>query len=848
MHFCLVGGGPKVSLAVFSELAHSPHCADTYIPRFLSRPGRTPAPTSPHRCIPASGRSLGTLFHPYTPAVRKAFFTRRFRHCPPAFSFGGFNLSRNVASGVTAFTGDHEPKRLFATLPCTTSQTKMATNGTAGEANGATLDLSEQLRGLRVQVTQKGEHVRLLKQANASAEEIAAAVDALGQLRAQVGVLEKQLESSRPLYYQLRTQCENLLKRRFFIAPAYEIYGGVGGLYDFGPPGCALKAAVEQLWRQHFVLAEDMLEVSGPCLTPHIVLKTSGHVDRFTDLMVKDTVTNDCLRADKYLEEKIDERLNAREGVSPGEAERLSLLRRQADALSVEEMKKALEDLHVKSPAGNPLSDPFPFNLMFGLKIGPKDESSATSEDGQGSSSNSNKKSTQNKAGSHARTAEGKGYLRPETAQGIFVNFRRLLEYNGGRMPFAAAQLGLGFRNEIAPRNGLLRVREFQMGEIEHFVHPDRKEHPKFDQVRGLRLPLFSREKQLTDGKVIRDLTLGEAVAKKIVDNETLGYFLARTYLFLLKCGIAESGLRFRQHLTSEMAHYAKDCWDAEIECSYGWIEVAGHADRAAFDLSNHSKVSKVDLVAFQKYDVPRVIEYVKYTPNKGLCGKTFKDRQQVLHDAIEEKSDDERLAIEEVLAKEGEYTLTLCNGESFKVTRDMMKFEKTSKKVSEESFTPAVIEPSFGIGRIIHCILEHAFRSRGIVDQEERCYMAFPAVIAPTKCVILPISSNASFNDLLNRARAKCVTMGVSTKIDASTASIGKRYARNDEIGTPFAITVDFDSLKDDSVTVRERDSMEQIRTSLTDAVELVAAMSQGSRTWADVKKNHTLVVVKEN
>lgn len=572
----------------------------------------------------------------------------------------------------------------------------------------------------------------------------------------------------------------------------------------------------------------------------------SGHVDRFTDLMVKDTVTNDCLRADKYLEEKIDERLNAKEGISAEEAERLSLLRRQADALSVEEMKKALQDLDVRSPAGNPLSDPFPFNLMFGLKIGPKDESSATSEDVHGSSNN--KKLTQNKSASHARSAEGKGYLRPETAQGIFVNFRRLLEFNGGRMPFAAAQLGLGFRNEIAPRNGLLRVREFQMAEIEHFVHPERKEHPKFDQVKELKLPLFSRDKQLTDGKVIRDLTLGEAVAKKIIDNETLGYFLARTYLFLLKCGIAESGLRFRQHLSSEMAHYARDCWDAEIECSYGWVEVAGHADRAAFDLSSHSKVSKVDLVAFQKYDAPRVIEYVKYTPNKGLCGKTFKDRQQSLHDAIEEKTDDERLAIEEALAKEGEYTLTLCTGESFKVTREMMKFEKTSKKVSEESFVPAVIEPSFGIGRIIHCILEHAFRSRGIVDQEERCYMAFPAAIAPTKCVILPISSNASFNDLLNRARESCVTMGVSAKIDASTASIGRRYARNDEIGTPFAITVDFESLKDDSVTVRERDSMEQIRTRLTEAVDLVASMSQGNRSWEDVKKNHPLVAVKES
>nr|CEL67199.1 TPA: TRNA synthetase Gly, related [Neospora caninum Liverpool] len=727
--------------------------------------------------------------------------------------------------------------RPFSTFCC---GKKMATTNSMPPTDEAATDkLAEQLRELRVKVTQNAEKVRLLKQANASAEEIAAGVDTLVRLRAQVSELEKQLESTRPLYYQLRSQCENLLKRRFFVVPSYEIYGGVGGLYDFGPPGCALKSAVEQLWRQHFVLAEDMLEVSGPCLTPHIVLKTSGHVDRFTDLMVKDTVTQDCLRADKYLEEKIDERLNAKEGISPEEASRLALLRRQADALSVQEMKAALEEVQAKSPAGNPLSDPFPFNLMFGLKIGPKDESGASEVPHDARSQ---------KGAASSRSAEGRGYLRPETAQGIFVNFRRLLEFNGGRMPFAAAQLGLGFRNEIAPRNGLLRVREFQMGEIEHFVHPDHKDHPKFHMVKDLKLPLFSRENQLTDGKVLRDVTVGEAVAKKIIDNETLGYFLARTYLFLTRCGIADSGLRFRQHLTSEMAHYAKDCWDAEVECSYGWVEVAGHADRSAFDLTSHSKVSKVDLIASRKFDSPQVVEFVKYTPNKGLCGKTFKDRQQALHEAIEEKSDADRLAIEAALASEGKYSLALCSGEVFEISREMMKFEKATKKVSEESFVPAVIEPSFGIGRILHCIMEHAFRSRGIVDQEERCYMAFPAIIAPTKCIILPISSNPSFADLLQRARDGCVARGISAKVDASTASIGKRYARNDEVGTPFAITVDFDSLKDDSVTVRERDSMEQIRVPLADAVDLVARMSQGALDWATVKKTHPLVVVKEN
>lgn len=149
-------------------------------------------------------------------------------------------------------------------------------------------------------------------------------------------------------------------------------------------------------------------------------------------------------------------------------------------------------------------------------------------------------------------------------------------------MPFAAAQLGLGFRNEIAPRNGLLRVREFQMAEIEHFCHPEKKdEFPKFELVKNEKLPLFSRERQLGDGIVERDMTLQEAVDGKVIANRTLAYFLARTFAFLTKVGISKDHIRFRQHLKTEMAHYAADCWDAEVETSYGWIEVAGHADRA---------------------------------------------------------------------------------------------------------------------------------------------------------------------------------------------------------------------------------------------------------------------------
>lgn len=357
------------------------------------------------------------------------------------------------------------------------------------------VDIQTQLEDWRARVAFQGEKVRMLKKAGAAQEEVSSAIESLMGLKNQLQRIECQLEESRPLYCRCRTQLENLAKRRSFFFPSFEIYGGTAGLFDWGPPGCAIKAEVESLWRRHFVLYEDMLEVSGTCLTPHNVLKTSGHVDRFCDLMTSDAKTGDCYRADKILEDFIDARLADPKGVSEAEAHRLELIRRQADAFTSSELFELFQKLGITSPLGNELSEPFPFNLMFKTRIGPKEDTT-------------NEVST--------------GYLRPETAQGIFVNFRRLLEYNSGKMPFAAAQLGLGFRNEIAPRNGLLRVREFQMAEIEHFVDPTFKNHPRFNDVAAMKIPLFPREKQLSDGAVIRNLTLQEAVGFRMIDNETL--------------------------------------------------------------------------------------------------------------------------------------------------------------------------------------------------------------------------------------------------------------------------------------------------------------------------------------
>ena len=349
---------------------------------------------------------------------------------------------------------------------------------------------------------------------------------------------------------------EDVVVRRMFVVPSFEIHGCVGGLYDLGPPGCALKEAVLALWRSHFILEDALLQIECTTLTPHAVLKTSGHVDKFEDLMVRDAVTGECHRADKLLEDWVEATLGGAAGAALPAARReeLRLLGATAGSLKREALGAALEREGIKAPGtGNALTPPYEFNLMFQTTIGP--------------------------------SGAAVGFLRPETAQGMFVNFRRLYDFANGRMPMGVAQIGSAYRNEIAPRGGLLRVREFTMAEIEFFVNPDAKQHARFDAVAADVLTLFPAERQTGDGKTVA-MTLRDAVAAGTINNETLGYYMARTAAFLLRVGIKPAGLRFRQHLRTEMAHYACDCWDAEILMSTGWIECVGIADRSAYDLT----------------------------------------------------------------------------------------------------------------------------------------------------------------------------------------------------------------------------------------------------------------------
>ena len=678
-----------------------------------------------------------------------------------------------------------------------------------------------------------------------------------------------KLGSKRRLFSCLRSKSDKLLldnvvTRRSFLIPSFELHGGVSGLFDFGPPGFALKENILSLWKSHFVVEDGLLQIESAALTPHVVLKASGHVDKFEDVMVKDVKTGECYRADKLLEEHLQTMMlssptskesEGRKGRADGAGEgenknkqkegdnisraELASLSAKVSSLSLVEIAHVISRLQIKSPNNNDLSPPFPFNLMFATSIGP--------------------------------TGTQRAFLRPETAQGMFVNFKRLYEFNGGRLPMGVAQIGLAFRNEIAPRGGLLRVREFTLAEIEYFVHPEKKKHHnKFDTIKNVSLPLLTartQQQQVTDDSITplsSSLPLSQTIPVQTplhvavhknneIGNETLAYFMARTYMFLLAVGISPECIRFREHMPNEMAHYAASCWDAEILTSQGWVECVGLADRSAFDLESHSSATGVDLVAREKLAEPIEEPFIAVKANRREIGRTHRGDQAFVVSALDSIAENKPLVedLERKLVEKGSADVALSDGRTVSVTRAMVSFEKGLRKISEKKFAPHVIEPSFGIGRIMAALLEHSFYVRreelsdvkgkdaGLINSLSstslsteasasttqdlsRCVLRFSPRIAPYKAVLLPLDGRVDSVMVRSLSRS-LASAGLSAYVDDSSNSIGKRYARADELGVPFAITVDFESAKDAHVTIRERDSTLQTRMQVESVIEYI-------------------------
>ena len=615
--------------------------------------------------------------------------------------------------------------------------------------------------------------------------------------------------SSDDLFARNQKELQELCKRRFFYRQASDIYGGVAGFYTYGPPGSAVKNNIISLWRQTFVISEHLLEIEDSCIMQHCVLKASGHVDRFNDFMVKDVKDESkFFRADKLLEEVMETKLQT-PGITEAQRHEYTTVRNQADAYSQKEMWEIFQKYEIKSPeTGNDLSEPYEFNLMFPTPIGP---------------------------GGYLQ-----GYLRPETAQGIFLNYKYCLEQNSNRLPFGVAQVGRSFRNEIAPRAGLTRQREFTQAEIEYFVNPKQKDHPKFALVESTVLILFHADAQLNAQDPV-NMTVGEAVRSGLINNETLGYFIVKTWQFLVSIGLKKEYIRFRQHLPTEMAHYACDCWDAEIFGSYGWLECVGIADRSAFDLTAHANAAKCDLQYKESLEKPFEREVLILTKKSGVdIMKAFKKDGKMVKEFIEAQPQEELECIAKKL-ETGDAEVQV-DGRSFTLTKALAVFERKKEKVTVNAFTPGVIEPSFGIDRIFSMLLEHVYSAppkdeKDQDDKQTRGVLSFAASSAPYKCVILPldqrIARDKRYLQMLDSFTRELCEQGLSFTSDESNATIGRRYARNDELGVPFAVTFDFETMEDSSVTLRERDTMWQIRLPLSTLGELLRCLCKGSESW---------------
>jgi len=419
------------------------------------------------------------------------------------------------------------------------------------------------------------------------------------------------------------------------------------------------------------------------------------------------------------------------------------------------------------------------------------------------------------------------GYLRPETAQGMFINFPRLLRYFRDSLPFAAVQIGKSFRNEISPRQGVIRLREFTQAEAEIFIDPRDKSHPRFAEVADIKMKFYSQAAQ--EKGEAEEMTFGEAVERGIVAHQALAYYVARTYQFLLAVGVAADKLRFRQHKADEMAHYAADCWDAEVFLDrLGWIEIVGVADRTDYDLKAHTSVSKVNLSVFVHYDQPVKRQKLVVKPDFKALGPRFKAKAKAVGEALKALSAEELKG-----SNPGEMLRVNVEGETIEIEPTLVSFESVEEEIRGEEIVPHVIEPSFGIDRIIYTVLDHSFYA-DVVDGETRAVLKFKSSVAPIEVAVLPLMDRKELSDPAKAILQELRTRGMRVDYDTS-GSIGRRYRRNDEIGTPFAVTVDYDTLEQGTVTIRDRDSMQQIKVPRWQVADKLAALLGGLLKFQD-------------
>lgn len=547
----------------------------------------------------------------------------------------------------------------------------------------------------------------------------------------------------------------SMMRRRGIVLPSFEIYGGVAGLIDYGPVGARIKRKVIDSWINHWTSGGDVVEIDSPTITPRSVLVASGHVGEFNDYMSECVSCKAVFRSDHLIE-----------GMHPN-----------PDTLNGTDLDSIILSNNVKCPNCDEFgwADARPMNLMFPTSIG---------------------------AMSNGREA----YMRPETAQGMFMLFPSLYRHFKQKLPFGAVQTGRGYRNEISPRQGMIRLREFNMAELEYFIDP--LDPPAGDLERNTDEVLMIPD---PDGSFSGEVHMkfSDAYGHGIIKHCTVAWFMLRTYEFLTGIGIDSKRIRFRQHAGTEMAHYASDCWDCEIFGEYGWIECVGIANRTCHDLESHESHSGTNLLrSWRQFVTPKKITGERLSPVGSVIGPVFRQRAGEVSSALSE--------LEEI-PPSFPFLLMLKDGSEVEITSDMATITKEDRNVHGEWFTPHVIEPAFGIDRIIWHLLDHSFVEDG-KDEEDYVTLRLDSSVSPYDLSIMPLFDKEGMVEFAKELFDKLVSLrGVQIDLDSS-GSIGKRYARADEIGIPWAVTIDHTTLEDGTVTIRRRDDQVQVRVSSGD------------------------------
>lgn len=469
-----------------------------------------------------------------------------------------------------------------------------------------------------------------------------------------------------------------LALERGFYFPSCEVYGDAqAGFWEYGPSGVGLKNKFLELWRRELIRRDGMLEIDGSQIMSKSVFEASGHLGSFADPIIKCTNCKSTFRADRTISE-----------ISKIEI---------PESADLAQFDAAIKEHEIKCPkCKGDFENTKKFNMMFKVGIGPEEEPA---------------------------------YLRPETCQSIFVDFPRLYKIMRGKLPLGIAQVGKSFRNEIAPRQSLLRLREFYQAEIEVFCNPAKlDEVEQFSEIANTTIRVQTEVEPVV-------MTCKDAVDSKVIPNKFVAYYLGMLTEFYEKTGIDISKSRFRKLGDKEKAFYAEVAFDFEVETTIGWLELVACNYRSDYDLSSHAKKSK------EKFEV-------------------MDDDQKVL---------------------------------------------------------PHVFEISMGIDRSLYTILEHCLRD----DKEnERTVLSLKPYLSPIQVGVLSLVKKDGLKEKTDE-----IYFQLKRKFNAfldHSGAIGRRYRRLDEIGSPFAITIDHQTLQDDTVTIRMRDSMEQkrIKTSELDSI----------------------------